>query len=278
MAAVVLPVPVGATSAAASDRRFTPVDRPPELARPNDPRDDYAPDDFGVFGADAYGVDDYLAEPPAGGSLARRGRAGHPGAPARLPDLPDRFPGLPYGLPGLSDHPHHHPGGPPGRGRWHHHRHHPFGPDFPGPPYSAPYPGSGSEGAGRHRPSRPSGPSDTDRAHRPPGGGRAPSSRRAAPSAPPVTTPARPSSPSRYVADRLTRRSYEKLPPLPTPDAPKKEPRSAPGNADGESAATESPYAMESPTAPVERVLPMGAGLALTGLGLAFFGLRLRRR
>ncbi|MFE0378616.1 hypothetical protein ACFW1M_24220 [Streptomyces inhibens] len=276
MAAVVLPVPVGATSAAASDRRSTPVDRPPELARPNDPRDDYAPDDFGVFGADAYGVDDYLAEPPAGGALTGRGHAGHPGAPARLPELPDRFPGLPYGLPGLSRHPHHHPGGPPGRGRWHHHRHHPFGPDFPGPPYSAPYPGGG-EAAGRHRPSRPSGPSGTDRAHRPPGGGRAPSSRRAVPSAPPATAPARP-SPSRYVADRLTRRSYEKLPPLPTPDAPKKESRSAPGTADGESAATESPYAMDSPTAPVERVLPMGAGLALTGLGLAFFGLRLRRR
>jgi hypothetical protein len=34
---------------------------------------------------------------------------------------------------------------------------------------------------------------------------------------------------------------------------------------------------METPVAPVERVLPMGAGLALTGLGLAFFALRLRR-
>ncbi|WP_181690317.1 hypothetical protein [Streptomyces sp. NBRC 110611] len=42
--------------------------------------------------------------------------------------------------------------------------------------------------------------------------------------------------------------------------------------------ATPGPYALEAPTAPVERVLPMGAGLTLTGLGLAFFGLRLRRR
>ncbi|MEU5545068.1 MULTISPECIES: hypothetical protein [Streptomyces] len=68
-------------------------------------------------------------------------------------------------------------------------------------------------------------------------------------------------------------RSYDVLPPLPTA-APKKD-GSVPDGADGE--ATERPYAMETPAAPVERVLPMGAGLALTGLGLAFFALRLRR-
>jgi hypothetical protein len=43
-------------------------------------------------------------------------------------------------------------------------------------------------------------------------------------------------------------------------------------------ATTGSPYAFEAPEARVERVLPMGTGLALTGLGLAFLGLRLRRR
>ncbi|MGW7485401.1 hypothetical protein [Streptomyces sp. NPDC054786] len=79
------------------------------------------------------------------------------------------------------------------------------------------------------------------------------------------------------VADRLTQRSYEALPPLPTPADPEDEARSVPDSADGEVAATASPYAMEAPDAPVERVLPMGAGLALTGLGLAFFALRLRR-
>ncbi|MYX06231.1 hypothetical protein GTW98_05315 [Streptomyces sp. SID8375] len=46
---------------------------------------------------------------------------------------------------------------------------------------------------------------------------------------------------------------------------------------DDASESTATPYAMETPGAPVERVLPMGAGLALTGLGLAFFALRLRR-
>ncbi|MBM4794787.1 hypothetical protein HXP44_22650 [Streptomyces sioyaensis] len=70
-------------------------------------------------------------------------------------------------------------------------------------------------------------------------------------------------------------RSYDVLPPLPTA-VPKKD-GSVPDGVDGEAAATERPYAMETPSAPVERVLPMGAGLALTGLGLAFFALRLRR-
>ncbi|RXS64883.1 hypothetical protein EST92_30340 [Streptomyces sp. TM32] len=69
-------------------------------------------------------------------------------------------------------------------------------------------------------------------------------------------------------------RSYDVLPPLPTA-APKKD-GPVPDGVDGETA-TDRPYAMETPAAPVERVLPMGAGLALTGLGLAFFALRLRR-
>ncbi|MFI8995544.1 hypothetical protein [Streptomyces sp. NPDC053542] len=42
--------------------------------------------------------------------------------------------------------------------------------------------------------------------------------------------------------------------------------------------AVRSPYAPTEHAARVARVLPFGAGLALTGLGLAFIGLRLRRR
>ncbi|MEU8783333.1 hypothetical protein [Streptomyces sp. NPDC048637] len=291
VAAVVLPVPIGATSAAAADRRATPVDRPPHLARPGDPPDG-VPGDAGAdgFGLDGYGADDFAAGPPPvegpgdGAGRARAGHPGHPGAPARVPELPDRFPGLPYGLPGFPHRPHHHFGGLRGHGRWHHHPRHPFGPAFsvPGPPYSVP----GSDGGrsdlprpGRHGPPAATGSPDTDRAHPRPGR-RAPKPKHRKPSASEssaaAATPPRPAPSRRFdVADRFTRRSYEALPPLPTP-APE-ESRSAPGSTDDDSAATATPYAMETPGAPVERVLPMGAGLALTGLGLAFFALRLRR-
>ncbi|MFE1170827.1 hypothetical protein [Streptomyces sp. NPDC058773] len=280
VAAVVLPVPIGATSAVAADRRATPVDRPPQLARPGDRPDD-VPGDADGFGLDGYGADDFAAgpQPPEGSKgRARTGHPGHPGAPARLPELPDHFPGLPpYALPGFPHRPSHHHFGFRGYGYRHHHRHHPFGPGFspPGPPYadggSAEFPRHG-----RHRPAASVGSSDSDRAHSR-SGRRAPKKKHRKPSLSashgPAAPSSRPSTSHRHdVADRFTRRPYEALPPLPT-SAPETAP-SAPGGVDDASAA---PYAMETPGAPVERVLPMGAGLALTGLGLAFFALRLRR-
>ncbi|WJY39339.1 hypothetical protein QT196_19780 [Streptomyces sp. P9-2B-2] len=274
VAAVVLPVPIGATSAAAADRRATPVDRPPLLARPGDQPDD-------VPGADGFGLDgldDFAIGPPpvdgpgAGGGRVRAGHRGHPGAPA----LPDRYPGLPDALPGVPHRPshHHHFGGLRGHGRWHHHPHHPFGPDFP--PYSLPDDGSADfTGPGRHR--HPDVASDADRAHARPGR-RAPKKHHkpaASASHEAAATPSRPAPSRRYdVADRFSRRTYEALPPLPTP-TPKG--GSVPESTADDAAATATPYAMDTPVAPVERVLPMGAGLALTGLGLAFFALRLRR-
>ncbi|MEV0260601.1 hypothetical protein AB0I49_04565 [Streptomyces sp. NPDC050617] len=42
--------------------------------------------------------------------------------------------------------------------------------------------------------------------------------------------------------------------------------------------ASQDAVAAPAPTGHVMRVLPLGTGLALTGLGLAFAGLRLRRR
>lgn len=279
VAAVVLPVPIGATSAVAADRRATPVDRPPLLARPGDQPDD-------VPGADGFGLDgldDFAIGPPpvdgpgAGGGRVRAGHRGHPGAPA----LPDRYPGLPDALPGVPHRPshHHHFGGLRGHGRWHHHPHHPFGPDFP--PYSIPGPDGGSADfprPGRHRHPDAAGSSDADRAHARPGR-RAPKKHRkpaASESHEVAATPSRPAPSRRYdVADRFSRRTYEALPPLPTP-TPEGVGSARESTAD-DAAATAAPYAMETPVAPVERVLPMGAGLALTGLGLAFFALRLRR-
>ncbi|MFD5397153.1 hypothetical protein ACFWJW_23400 [Streptomyces sp. NPDC127097] len=284
VAAVVLPVPIGATSAAAADRRATPVDRPPLLARPGDQPDDLpgGTDGFGLDGFDDFAIGPPPVEGPgAGGGRVRAGHRGHPGAPA----LPDRYPGLPDALPGVPHRPshHHHFGGLRGHGRWHHHPHHSFGPGFPvpGPPYSISGPDGGGADfprPGRHRHPDAAGSSDTDRAHARPGR-RAPKKHRkptASESHAAAATPSRPAPSHRYdVADRFSRRTYEALPPLPTP-APEGG-GSARESTEDDAAATAAPYAMETPVAPVERVLPMGAGLALTGLGLAFFALRLRR-
>lgn len=292
VAAVVLPVPIGATSAAAADRRVTPVDHPPHLARPGDQPDDYAQDETG---ADDYGPDDYEPDYFAadrrpfdgrrdGAGRGHHGHPGHPGAPARLPELSPRFPGMPDAFPHRPSHRHF--GGPREPGWWHHRPHHPFSPAFIGPdgpsyPFPGPdYGGAGFRGAGHHGPTAGANAPDADRAHR------RPAPRTSVPKHPKAaasdsqavkSTPARPSPSRRFdVADRLTQRPYEALPPLPSPAAPK-EARSVPERAEDEAAATANPYALESPDAPVERVLPLGAGLALTGLGLAFFALRLRR-
>ncbi|GAA2298356.1 hypothetical protein Scani_74170 [Streptomyces caniferus] len=296
VAAVVLPVPIGATSAAAADRRVTPVDRPPHFVHPGDqPEDDFVQEVAGAedYGLDGYSDDDFAADrrpvDGRGGEAGRRRHGhGHPGAPARFPELPPRFPGMSDAFSGFPHRsPHHHFAGPRGSGRWHHRPHHPFSPAFVGPDGpSYPLPGPDYGGAdfpqrGHHGPPGGAGSTDADRAYPLPGRhAPAPKHPKPSASASPATegSPARSSSSRRLnVADRLNERPYEALPPLPTPAAPKKETRSAPDSTDGDEAATTSPYAMESPGEPVERVLPMGAGLALTGLGLAFFALRMRR-
>ncbi|WP_433857227.1 hypothetical protein [Streptomyces kronopolitis] len=279
VASVVLPVPLGATSAVAADRRATPVDRPPNLARQDDPHDDGSGDDYGAddFGPDGYGEDDPAPGPPRSDG---RGRVhhGHSGPSAR--ELPDRIPGLPYAFPGFPHRsPHHHPGGRRGYGEWRHRPHRPFGPDFPGPmpPYGLPGTEDGGgdlSWRGHHGPPGPPGPPDADRAH--PRPGRHAPRKHHQPAASGSRAPAGSDASRRHnVADRRPVRSYESLPPLP-PVVPKKQGGSVPDGADGEAAVSD-PSALETPTAPVERVLPLGAGLALTGLGLAFFALRLRR-
>ncbi|MFF4278328.1 hypothetical protein [Streptomyces kronopolitis] len=277
VASVVLPVPLGATSAVAADRRATGVDRPSNLARQDDPHDDGG-DDYGAddFGPDGYGDDDLAPGPSADG----RGRAhhGHSGSSAR--ELPDRIPGLPYALPGFPHRsPHHHPGGRRGYGEWRHHPHRPFGPDFPGPvpPFGLPDPedaGGDLSWRGHHGPPGPPGP-PADRAHSRSGRHAPRTHHRPAASASRAAPAGSDASRHHHVADRHRAHSYESLPPLP-PVIPKKPGGSVPDGADGEAAAS-GPYVLETPAAPVERVLPLGAGLALTGLGLAFFALRLRR-
>ncbi|MGX1848970.1 hypothetical protein [Streptomyces sp. NPDC055299] len=283
VASVVLPVPLGVTSAVAADRRATPVDRPSNLARQDDQHDDGG-DDYGAddFGPDGFGADDLTPGPPPADGRGRV-RHGHSGSSAR--ELPDRIPGLPYGFPGFPHRsPHHHPGGRWGHGEWRHHPHHPFGPDFlgPMPPFGLPGPDDGGRDLsrrGHHGPPGPPGPPGADRAHAQPGR-HTPARKHHKPSASASRAAAAPAgsaaSHRHNVADRRLVRSYESLPPLP-PAIPKKDGGSVPDGADGEAAATGGPNALETPAAPVERVLPMGAGLALTGLGLAFFALRLRR-
>ncbi|MEU5210842.1 hypothetical protein [Streptomyces sp. NPDC020742] len=265
-AAVVLPVPTGATPAAALDRQATPAGLPPNLVRPGDTPDDSPPDDLGpeALAPQSLTPDDFGAYDRLGG-LPDEGRFGL-GPGGRFRDLPDRY-GPPYG-PGRFPHRWHRHYG---EGRWHHHPHHPFGPGFDGPggPDDGRY--SDDYGPDERRPDRSHG---ADRAHP-----RRPASPKghAAASEPPATAPAR-RSPMRRVdiAERRSMHPYETLPPLPAPSGAEKASPS-PGGTEGE-AAEPGPYAMETPGAPVERVLPMGAGLALTGLGLAFLGLRLRRR
>ncbi|MFD8543645.1 hypothetical protein [Streptomyces sp. NPDC059649] len=270
VAAVVLPVPVGAAPAAAADRQATPADRAPQLVRPGDSPDDDVPEEFRpeMLGADAFAAEDFVGdlpqvdEPYAPG----RGHFGHPGGPARFREFPDGFPGLPYDMGGYRHRmPHRHGGW---HGRWHHHPH-PFGPGFHG----AGPGGADFAGRGHSRKAGPGDPADSDRAHALPGR-REPVKRHAPADAASDSARSHATSSHRVrTADRRSPHAYETLPPLPSPTVPED---ATPGT-DGD-AETARPYALESPAAPVERVLPMGAGLALTGLGLAFLGLRLRRR
>ncbi|MFG2890390.1 hypothetical protein [Streptomyces sp. NPDC048248] len=260
--AAVLPLQVAVTTATASDQQRTPVDRPPHLGHPQD-RPDAAPADLPLAGSRA-GVG--------------RGHPGRPGAPAGfaddwdpVPEMPD-FPELPDLLPAFPDPPSHLPGAPK--------PHHPSPPptDVPSPPESAQEPpdeGSDAPAAESPQPSEPTGLPEADDVQIPP----APAEPSPAPSPPaskpaptkaaPAKPPRRPEARERFVA----------------PGAPRQTPGASEGQGDATQdgleagpAAEGSPYTFEAPEARVERVLPMGTGLALTGLGLAFLGLRLRRR
>ncbi|MFE5736847.1 hypothetical protein [Streptomyces celluloflavus] len=283
LATVVLPVPVVATTAAAPPpERTTPADHPPGLAL-----------------ADGPPGGGMVAPPPAGGNA--RVSWGYQGRPdwlprfpemAAVPELPDYLPGLPDvvadlpdSIPGFPDRPPYFPGAPPvdrPEGL------RPKAPDRPvpdsvAPSAPAPAPAARSSDAPdpvRARPSAPASPAagGGTKAGPPPAApphrtDHAPAPALSPPgAAPPWRSPAhRPGA-----AGQLAQRPYQSL--RPTPTAPAGPPSATPETTDGEQPATTGPSALENPAARVERVLPMGAGLALTGLGLAFFGLRLRRR
>ncbi|MFJ9416856.1 hypothetical protein ACIRPT_22070 [Streptomyces sp. NPDC101227] len=281
VAAAALPVPL-ATTATAAEQRNTPFDRPPHLVGRHALPDSHAQD------------------PSLAGSLAGEGR-GHPGRPESLGyppgfprpdtdmDVPD-FPGLRDFLAEIPDEMPRYPDDPPDYLPWHD-RHHGLDPDSdsstaPDDDFADPADPGGAEldppedAPDEDDADRPAAPDETSPDPR--SADPAPAPSRAAPSqaapsrpAPDRPAPSRPSpSPRSDVAGRLHHRPYE---PLQPPAKPKRD-RTPPDDADADPAASTSPYAMDGPTAPVERVLPMGAGLALTGLGLAFLGLRLRRR
>ncbi|MGG2461945.1 hypothetical protein ACO0M4_19350 [Streptomyces sp. RGM 3693] len=269
MVAAALPVSLmTAGPALAADQRANPA------ARPDEPLDDFAAD-----------------------SLLTGERLGelYPGRPA-IPDLPD-FPGaddfrdlpdtflaLSGTLPGFP----HHPGGPFLHGSRQHHRHHSFGPGFPWSPDPAPDLGDGSlddsADADVDVPEPPE-PSDLPSAPAPAPVQRPPSRptprpHHHAPSASSDPSPLATGAPQRPPSRRRDLGGA----PAPTPDrqtpspAPERDPDPDPDNAVAGPEPAASPYALDAPGARVERVLPMGAGMALTGLGLAFLGLRLRRR
>ncbi|MFH8567701.1 hypothetical protein [Streptomyces sp. NPDC017993] len=258
--AAVLPLQVAATTATASDQQRTPVDRPPHLGHPQQ-------------SSDSRPVDLPLAGSSAG---VGRGHPGRPGPPAEFPDdldtfpeMPD-FPELPDLLPDFPDPPSNLPGLP---------QPHPSQPPTaePSPPDSAREPDADRDlpDAESPEPSQPAGLPEADGAQIPPdpaGPSPAPSpsaSSSAPAKAAPVKPPRRPEAGERFAA----------------PGSPRQTPGGSEGQGDTTQegleagpAAEGSPYTFEAPEARVERVLPMGTGLALTGLGLAFLGLRLRRR
>lgn len=253
--AAALPVSLTAGPALALDSQSTPA------ARPDGPTDDHATD----------------RALPAG----RLGELypGRPGVPDRLPDFPsaDDFRDLPDHaldlsgtLPGFP----HHPGGPFLHGSCHH-RHHPFGRVFPWRS-DPPVPGDDSADAGAPAPSdSPSAPA-IDPVQLPPGRSEQPTSHDSASStsSEPGPAPVESALPSSERPRDLAGA------PAPSPygQAPSPSPEREPDNSLAGPEPAASPYAIDAPGTKVERVLPMGAGMALTGLGLAFLGLRLRRR
>ncbi|WP_438487121.1 hypothetical protein [Streptomyces sp. S186] len=256
--AAALPVSMIAGPALAVDHKATPAARPDEFP-------------------DAYAVD----VPLPAERLARL-YPDLPGVPDRLPDvpgidglrdLPDRLLRLTGALPGFA---HRHVGAFRHVPR-HPHRHHPFGPSFfwRADPVPDPDDSMLDDYADTSDPSEPPSTPAADPMQLPP---RRPAPRphHSAPSAapkhhraPPDTAPPSPSRP-RDLAEGPAPSPHRQAPapvPRPKPDSTVAGPDPAAG-----------PYALDAPGARVERVLPMGAGMALTGLGLAFLGLRLRRR
>ncbi|KOT91505.1 hypothetical protein ADK86_22865 [Streptomyces sp. NRRL F-5755] len=111
---------------------------------------------------------------------------------------------------------------------------------------------------------------------------RPPSPAASKPSGKPSRAPTRPRRSD--LAGRLANRPYVPLPPLQAPSSsaaaarPHGPSRYAPGAVPGAaSAAQRTPGTAAEQGNGVHRVLPLGAGMALTGLGLAFIALRLRR-
>ncbi|MFF3272086.1 hypothetical protein ACFYWU_14335 [Streptomyces chrestomyceticus] len=148
--------------------------------------------------------------------------------------------------------------------------------------------GSGSAPA---RPALPSDPHPFAPDTEPSAGAGAPDGRATRPPSPAATSrrpgtasPAPTATRRGDLAGRLAHRPYVPLPPLqapaPTASAARTHgpSRYAPGAVPGAaSAASQAPYAESGPGGGVHRVLPLGAGMALTGLGLGFIALRLRR-
>ncbi|MFI7385191.1 hypothetical protein [Streptomyces sp. NPDC049813] len=67
------------------------------------------------------------------------------------------------------------------------------------------------------------------------------------------------------------------LPPPPPPSAPAEPSATAPPASHPEQSAADRPPVAARDTEPVVNVVPLGAGLLLTGLGIGFLALRLRR-
>lgn len=149
-----------------------------------------------------------------------------------------------------------------------------------------------AEGPATARPAHPPDPSPSAPQSRPSAGAGAvparPSPRSPAPSASSGRLEAASPSPAKPrrgdLAGRLANRPYVPLPPLQAPARQASPARShgpsryAPGAVPGAASATaETPYEAVDQGNGVHRVLPLGAGMALTGLGLAFIALRLRR-
>ena len=228
VAAVVLPVPIGATSAAACGPAGHTGSTVP-AARPAGRAARRRPGDAGAdgFGLDGYGADDLAPGPPPARARGRSAPGDAPvtGGPGRLPELPDHFPGLP-GRPFRASRTGRRittSGGSAGTGGgtttritlrpWRLRA----GPAAlrPGRPDGDGLPEAGQARALRRARARPT---PTVRTRRPGGAPRsrsAASLRRPTPcgSGHPVT--AAPLRAASMLADRFTRRSYEALPPLP---------------------------------------------------------------
>ncbi|MGV4922757.1 hypothetical protein K2224_06180 [Streptomyces sp. BHT-5-2] len=259
--AAALPVSLIAGPALAVDHKATPA------ARPDESLDAYTPDlpvsveRLARLYPDLPDVPDRLPDVPGADGLR---------------DLPDRILRLTGALTGF---PRHHAGALLHVPR-HLHRHHPhpFGPDFLWRADPAPDPDDSvldGPDADAPEPAEAPSPPAADPVQLPPSHP-APRRHHSAPSAAPKPHRAPPEaglpSPSR------PRDLAEGPAPSPHRQKPSPAPQPKPETTVAGPDPAASPYALDAPGTRVERVLPMGAGMALTGLGLAFLGLRLRRR